>query len=241
MNILTVIVLLLIAVFVLNGYRRGFVRVFASMFFFVLSSVLVYMATPYISQFLKEYTPIYKVVESKCEEAFAGMGDGDKAEDAEKGEVSFLDQKKLIEELELPGILKQQLLNNNNDVGYDLLGVTGFSKYIAGYMANIILNILSFLAALLLVFLILRTTVMTLDIIANLPILHGVNRFLGLILGFAQGILVIWFGLLLLTVFSHTDAGEKLMHMVYESPILSFLYEQNIILKYLLGAVEKIL
>lgn len=242
MNVLTVIVLVLFAAFMFNGYRKGFIKVFTSMFFFLLSAALVYMANPYVSQFLKDHTPVYSFVEERVAEGLeSSFASESEAKPEADGEVSFLEQKKIIEELEIPEILKQQLIQNNHGEEYQLLNVSGFSKYIASYMSNIILNILSFVVTMILVTLILRFTVMTLDVIANLPILSGLNRILGLVLGFGQGLLAVWFGFLVITIFSQTELGRELMQMISKGPVLSFLYDQNIFLKYLLEAMGNFL
>lgn len=247
MNVLTIIILLVFVIFSLNGYRRGFIKVFASMFFFLLASVMVYFTTPYISQFMKDYTPVYEIVESSCKDVFKAEGDEKKEKDAgeddEKKEedTSFLEQKKFIENLEIPEILKQQLINNNNDSSYQGLNISVFSDYIASYMANIILNILTFIVTMIIVTIILWMTIMTLDAITNLPVLSGINRFLGFILGLGQGLLAIWIFFLIVTVFSHVDAGQKLMLMIHQSPILEFLYNENVFLHYLLQCMDKFL
>ena len=67
MNLLTIIILLVLLVFAINGYMRGFARTLTSLLFFVFSGVLVYYSTPYVNDFLKTQTPVYSFVESKCE------------------------------------------------------------------------------------------------------------------------------------------------------------------------------
>ena len=100
-------------------------------------------------------------------------------------------------------------------------------------MASLLLNILVYVITFFLVNLLLRMTVMTLDVITDLPVLHGINQFFGLVLGLLQGVAVIWIGFLVLTVLVHTDFGTKLMAMVNESAVLSMLYNSNIFLRYL--------
>lgn len=231
MNILTIIVLLLIAVFMLNGYRKGFVKVLTSMVFFILVAVLVSYINPYVSHFLKESTPLYKTVEKKCEENLFKNKTG---EDGTKETTSFLDQKKMIEELELPEILKNQLINNNNEEGYKLFDATDFTKYITAYMADIIVNIISYVVTLLLVFVITRVTIMVLNVAASLPGISGANHFLGMVVGLIQGILIVWFAFLIITVIGQTDAGKQLLKMISDSPILNFIYDYNVFLKFLL-------
>ncbi|MDY4515500.1 MAG: CvpA family protein [Lachnospiraceae bacterium] len=223
MNILTIIVLLILLAFALNGWRRGFVRVFTRMFFFLASAALVYFATPYISQFLKDYTPVYETVREGCRE----MLEEDKPID------SRLEQKMFIEEMQLPEILKKQMIQQNNDESYQGMNVTEFSDYLTGYMANLIINLLTFVITLILVNLLLRMTVLTLNNLSKLPVLHSLNQSMGAAFGLLQGLCVVWVAFLLITAFGNTGAGARLMKMIHESPILNTLYNVNIFLEYL--------
>ncbi len=222
MNVLTWIILLILAAFTLSGWSKGFVRVFAGMFFFLASTVLVYYATPYISDFIKENTPIYQAVEENCREMLKG-GEGQ--------ENSGLEQKKFIEGLGLPEALEKQLLGGSDSGSSVDRAVEGVSDYLAEYMAGLILNILTFVVTLAVVNLVLRMTVLTLDNLAKLPVLNSINKAFGMVLGAAQGLLVVWVAFLVITAFGNTDAGRKLLEMIHESPILDFLYNINIFLK----------
>ena len=225
MNVLTWIILLILAAFTLSGWSRGFVRVFAGMFFFLASTVLVYYATPYISDFIKENTPIYQAVEENCREMLKG-GEGQ--------ENSGLEQKKFIEGLGLPEALEKQLLGGSDSGSSVERAVEGVSDYRAEYMAGLILNILTVVVTLAVVNLVLRMTVLTLDNLAKLPVLNSINKAFGMVLGAAQGLLVVWVAFLVITAFGNTDAGRKLLEMIHESPILDFLYNINIFLKIML-------
>lgn len=236
MNVLTIIVLLLLIVLALNGYRKGFIKVFASMSFFILASVLVYFANPYVSQFLKDHTPVYAAIEKQCEEVLQKEGgrlSGDNKEEV-KAKTEKSDQLQLIEELPIPQILKDQLTSTGSQNEFNLLDTSDFTKYIAAYMADAILSILSFVVTVIVVTLILRLSVMTLNIVANLPVLNGANRVLGLALGLVQGILTVWFAFLVITLFSQTDMGKQLLNLINESMILTYIYDNNIFLRFLL-------
>lgn len=229
MNTLTIIVLLVLAVFALNGYRRGFVKTLASMFFFVLAAALVYYAMPYVSNFLKTKTPVYEMVEEKCAELFA--------ESEFVGEIDDLSRKEqqhIIEELPIPEALQEQLKENNNSFIYESLGVETFARYLSAYLSTLVIRMLSYVVTFVLVMVVLRMTVMTLDIITYLPVIKGVNQTLGLGLGAVQGLAVIWLAFLAITAFAHTDFCGKLLIMINESEILEFFYGWNPLLKYLL-------
>ena len=230
MNVLTWIILLILAAFTLSGWSKGFVRVFAGMFFFLASTVLVYYATPYISDFIKENTPIYQAVEENCREMLKG-GEGQ--------ENSGLEQKKFIEGLGLPEALEKQLLGGSDSGSSVDRAVEGVSDYLAEYMAGLILNILTFVVTLAVVNLVLRMTVLTLDNLAKLPVLNSINKAFGMVLGAAQGLLVVWVAFLVITAFGNTGAGRKLLEMIHESPILDFLYNINIFLKIMLRMIAE--
>lgn len=278
MNLLTIIVLLVLLFFILNGFRRGFIKTFVSMVSLIVSIVLVSIATPYVTEFLKTQTPLYSMIEEKCQSAFgvtdkqnkvnkdAQSGDNQKSDipnsgglnsenqnpNSSDGEnqgqngsgqnsgnvLSLLDQAKLIEELQLPEVIRNMLESNNNKTGYEQLAVQSFEEYIPSYMATLILNIISFVATFLLVVSFLWITVMTLDVIANLPIIHGINQVLGLVLGLVQGLVFVWIAFLIITVLSSIDLGRDLMLMIHNSKILSFIYDNNIFLKLLTDAMS---
>lgn len=239
MNLLTIIVLLLIAFYALAGYRKGFVKILMSMIFFILAAALVYMANPYVSGFLKEHTPVYEFIDERCQDVFTLENlKRQVGEEDEKEEVSSLnrvEQMKVIEGLWLPEVLKKQLVENNNAAGYAKLAVENFETYVAGFMANLILNIFSYVVTFLVVVTFLRMTIMTMDVLASIPGIRGINKILGFFLGIFQGVLIVWIVFLVITIFSGTDPGGKLMVMIQESPTLAWLYDENILLQMVSG------
>ena len=228
MNVFTWIVLLVLLLFALRGYRRGFVRTLVSIAFFFLAALLVRFATPYISDVLKESTPLYSYVEAQCEKAF-GI-----EETTDGAEFSRLEQTQWIENLQIPETLKKQLLENNNKAGYERLSVDSFSRYVAGYMASLIMSVVTYVVTLAVVLIMLRLGIAALDILSRIPVFHGFNQVLGLALGFIQGLILVWIVFLIITIIGSTQAGGQLLAMIYESPVLNVLYDANVFLRYLL-------
>ena len=238
-NILLLIVALILLLYGLGGYRKGFVRSLMSMAFLIMAAVLVYFVNPHVSGFLKERTPLYDVVKDGCEDIFTVENLTGKQEEGEN--LSRIEQTKIIDRLMLPEILKNQLTENNNASGYAKLAVSNFEDYLAGFMALLVLNILSYVVTFLLAVVLLKLTVFTLDIIADLPGLKGINRILGFVLGVVQGLCVVWILFLVLTVFGSTSGGSQILFLIGENSILSFLYDNNIFLKLLMGMFGGIL
>ena len=238
MNLLTIIILLVLLVFAINGYMRGFARTLTSLLFFVFSGVLVYYSTPYVNDFLKPQTPVYSFVESKCktlvEDAIMDKLDKETQKFAQQSDVPRKDQNKIIKSLPIPKELQTQLLDNNNSYTYANMAVQTFSEYISTYLADMILNMLTYFISFNLVSIALHAVARALRIMTRLPILRGVNRMCGGALGFVKGICIVWLFFLVVAICSNTEIGSQLLSMIKESPILTFLYESNVFLRYIL-------
>ena len=239
----------------IRGYRRGLIKSLASVISLVASLALVSFVTPYVSQFLQEQTPVYTYVMERCQESFTvtlDEADEKTAEsETEEGDVSLKKgnnndtvgnvagtissqlQKNAIEELPLPSVLKNLLIRNNTEKIYKDLAVNSFNDYVPKFMANLIMNIISFVVTWLIVASFIWLAVMTLDVIANLPIIHGVNQMLGLVLGAGQALVIVWIAFLAITVFASTAIGKQLMEMIEKNVLLNQLYNGNVFMKLL--------
>lgn len=255
MNILTGIVMVIFLLFMIRGYRRGLIKSLASVISLVASLALVSFVTPYVAQFLEEQTSVYTYVMEKCQESFTvrlDEADTKMAEtEAEEENITLKTekndgtventvstagsqiQKNAIEELHLPDILKNLLIRNNTEKVYKELAVNSFNDYVPKFMANLIMNIISFVVTWIIVASFIWLAVMTLDVIANLPIIHGVNQLLGLVLGAGQALMIVWIVFLAVTVLTGTAIGKSLMEMIEKSILLSKIYDGNIFLKLL--------
>lgn len=68
MNILEIIVIVLTVIFAATGYWKGFVRKLASLLSLVISVALVSVCLPYVTDFLKNSTPVYDMIVKQCRE-----------------------------------------------------------------------------------------------------------------------------------------------------------------------------
>lgn len=66
MNLLEIIILAVVLLLAAAGWRKGFVKKLASVVSLVLSIVLVSIFLPYITDFLKDNTPVYDAVVKQC-------------------------------------------------------------------------------------------------------------------------------------------------------------------------------
>lgn len=105
----------------------------------------------------------------------------------------------------------------------------GFGDAVSGYLADQILQALAFLITMLLAGVLMQGIAFSLGIAAKLPVLHGLNKTAGLLLGLAEGVLFVWIFFFAATVFSSTETGGMLMKMIAQSGILSWLYKNNLL------------
>lgn len=296
MNLLEIIIIVLTAGLALMGYRRGFVKKLASMLSLVISIVLVSMFLPYMTDFLKNNTPVYDYIVKQCHQVmeqqvtsaltsgnsgtqadvYRNMGReqikslleqngydssvvdtlsdeqleqykeqyiqqyveqylGGSAEE-QSGQLSRTEQTELIDRLPIPEVLRDMLLDYNNEEGYTSLGVSTFPDYIINFIATVILNVISFIAAVIVVQVFLWVAIAALDILSHIPLIGGLNRLLGLLLGLLQALFFIWIFFLVLSMASATEAGLQLMSMVQSSRLLGYLYDSNLFMQIVIQA-----
>lgn len=221
---------------ILYGHYRGFIRLAVSMVALIAALTIVHVSMPKVTEYLKENTKIQQTLSESMKEA-AGIGLSEETE----GEDAPSIQRTVIENLNLPENIKTALIENNNHEVYELLGVNAFADYIGNYLADMILNSIGFVVLFALVYLLIRLIVRWLDLIARLPILSGMNKIAGALLGGVQGLIFLWILCLVLMACSGTSWGMALIHQVEASKWLSFLYEHNFLNAVVMGIIHGML
>lgn len=138
----------------------------------------------------------------------------------------------LKESTGLYGFLQNSIEGSDMEL-LDALRVLGMENEVSGYLADEILRWAAFLIALLLAGVLIRGIVFSLGIVSHLPILHGLNKTAGLLLGFAEGVVLVWIFFVVITVCASTSVGGQLLKMTAQSSILSWLYRNNLLLNWL--------
>ncbi|MDE6956766.1 MAG: CvpA family protein [Lachnospiraceae bacterium] len=163
-----------------------------------------------------------------------GLSKKDVSEIIKKAEIPREQQIAAIESANMPEVFREALISNNNQEVYDQLEVDTFGEYIGAYLAKIIIDMISFLLTFIIVTILVRVVVFALSIIADLPVLNGLNRIAGAGCGVIIGLIFIWIAFLVITLLYNFEFGKQCMEMIEDSKILNFLYENNIIMKTLM-------
>ena len=143
-------------------------------------------------------------------------------------------QTALIEAMPLPEFLKEALLENNNPVIYQLLHAESLKEYIAGYLANVCINVLSVAAAFVLIYIVVKVVINALHLFSKLPGLNFLNRSCGFLVGGVKGLVCVWLAGIVLTFFQCRGAFAGLFSAMEQTLFAGYFYENNILLQLIL-------
>lgn len=222
---LGIVALIVMLVFAYRGYSHGFVKEAVSLMFVVLSIMVVWAINPYVNKLLREQTPIYEKIEEQCKKSVS--------EQLLQTESS--DDLPLLERLILPESVKKALGKNENIQNYGNMAVETFAEYVAEYLAAIIVNGLSFLLSYVIAAFAIRMMAYGLDGMSHLPVLNGINRAAGAIVGMIKVVIIVWIALLVITMLYNSSVGKECLAMIEKDPLLSVLYKTDLFVQVLLS------
>lgn len=217
-----------LAIMFLIGYRNGMIKVLLSFVATIIAFLLSILLAGPCETFIKESTPVYDNLKKQMTEYVSEYISAE----VDTSDIEL--QKDAIGELKLPSSIKNKLINSNTADEKLSMGVDTFSEYLATSLADIVVEVLAVLVLFVIIKLILRIIISLLNIVSHLPIIHGINKMLGGIVGLAEGVIIIWIICLLLTIVSGTAVGEQIMSEISSNEILNYIYSNNLIMKMLL-------
>ncbi|MGN0244044.1 MAG: CvpA family protein [Lachnospiraceae bacterium] len=208
--------------FLINGLRKGLLRMVLSFGTAAIALIIAMMCYHYVGKTLNQYTSLNQAVEKQIASALKI--------DTEKNVKKRNRQMEQINELKLPDTLVKGLLDNNNEEMYEALNVKTFNGYIAKYLAVIACNSAAFLLTYIIAFVLLKLLMCFVDMIAELPIIHGMNKLGGLLLGGLEAVVVVWLLFLVINIMGSTSWGQTLLGYIEQSKYLSWAYNTNLIM-----------
>lgn len=224
MNWLLIIVLLILAAFGLKGRADGFIKTIFSICSIILALVLATVISPLVSKGLQQNEAVYGHITKTISKTIK----------IDEKTESKTEQIETIDKLSLPKSLINSLKENNNDEMKAALevGKDNLKAYIVNYLACIVINAISFLGTFLLFLVILIIISNVLNIISRLPLINGLNKTAGLLVGVLKGLVVVWLLCIALTTLSGTKGGQTMFEMIEKSRLLSSIYNNNLLLKF---------
>ncbi|KAF5042969.1 Colicin V production protein [anaerobic digester metagenome] len=214
-------VIIWILVFAGIGYHKGFVMEALSFLPMLAAMVAVKFLTPVMGVLLRK-TPFFGSLANSIGKSMQL--------DTVISNAAMQSQTQIIQNMRLPDFLKDALLENNNPVIYNLLDVQGLKEYIAGFLANVCINIVSVVIVFVVVLFLARFLLKALNLVSKLPILNFFNRSCGFLVGGTKGLFWIWLIAMGITFWQCNDKLISFFQVLNQSVIALFLYENNILL-----------
>lgn len=215
---------------ILYGHYRGLLRMAVSLVALIAALALAHVAMPYVTEFVKNRTPVYGWIRQGLEDALLPDENPAKTED----------EQELLANLHLPQALEELLIEQNTPDMYEALGVTIFTEYIGNYLAGLLIKTVGFALLFGLLYLAVQLVMRWLDIMARLPILSGMNQLAGAVLGGIEGLFFLWLLSLPVTVFSQSGWAKAVMAQIEASRWLTLLYHDQVAFKMVLWFVKGI-
>lgn len=228
MNWLLVVVLIILLGNAIIGMKVGFIKTVFSLVSLILALILTIWISPMVKNYMMNNEKFYNGIATKVEKLLP-FGEEEIIEE---------EQPEAIEELSVPKSIKEGLLKNNTVESYKEMAITSFKQYVSRYLTGVIINSLSFITTFIAIQLLLWVIFMALDLISKLPLLNQVNKTAGLLAGLVHGLILVWLFFILMNVFGGTAFGHSVMKLVGENEVLSIIYNNNILLKFITGATK---
>jgi uncharacterized membrane protein required for colicin V production len=248
MNWLFLVIMAILIVNTLIGRKVGMVKMVFSLCSMVVALGLTALIHPLVNNWMMSNGKLYESVANKI--AVVLLKEKDDAVDIdfeEKQESSeqmgqepatTAEEESYIDKLQLPQVLKKSLLENKTVNSYKEMAVNNIKQYICHYLAGVVVKALSFIVTFILAFAIIWVLSFSLNLISKLPVLNQINKTAGACAGLLQGLVMVWIFFLIVTVLGGTLFGRNTLEMIEGNAVLSFIYDHNLLLKFVTGATK---
>ena len=142
-------------------------------------------------------------------------------------------------QIRLPDVLLEYLMDTDQYAD-ELLEKSGIYESVSKRITRMALNAIAFLITFIILTIVFGVIYRMFHIIEKLPVTGEANKGLGAILGFVKGMVIVWIFFAFVSLNAVSEFGQQFIAMVYESPILIFIYENNYVLVLLMKFFEKI-
>ena len=234
----------------LVGLRRGLFKTLFGFIALILSIFVAYYVNPYVTDYVVEntefssaaeekiYNRLQKDMEKKMKQSLEDAGMPGDLEKMSKEETAKLmeeqpdkaTQMEMIRYMKLPQVLKDKIIENNNEGMYSKLNVTGFYRYMSAYLTKIIMNVIGSAGTYLAIQFVLLIICWILGAaVKEVPILTGIDKLGGIILGAVVGLAIIW----IFMAIAFCALRGSYSEMIGDNPILTLLDKNNVFIKLL--------
>lgn len=215
MNVTDILVFCVVAVLVLLGFRRGFMKTLLRFGAVIVSLILATIVSPYVADFMQTsslYNSVFEHTQSVISEP---QSKSERLEDYGTGK------------LDLPRSFTKNMQKNID------LNAQEVTKTVSEKVAQLSVNIVSMLIAFLLIRLVLFLLSLLLGKIRKLPIIGFGDGLLGALFGLLQGLLVVYIALTFVALSAVVSPDNTAVKAVKNSEFTKAMYHNNPALEYI--------
>lgn len=254
---LFIIILALLAFFAYLGWSKGVIRMAVSLVSLIVTFLAAVIVAPAITYSLRTTTTIddkiadsiYATIE-KNENVDKAFADSDMVVEIETEEVDADTHqqnliKKVGEEMNFPTSVMDSISKISPDdikeisEKYATATVKEITlRLFAKKIANIILSAIVYIVVMIIVFVGLRILLVFTGIFSKLPIIKQADRLAGVAIGLVEGIIGVWIFFMIITAMSGNEFAANCLMQIGDNKFLSFLYNNNLIMKVLMGTIK---
>ncbi len=214
-NYIDLIVLVIIALSVFFGFKKGFLKTVTGLVSIILSLILAFTLYPYVESFIKN-TPVYESVYENVEQHIAPPEvESEKISDYGAGELN------------LPRNFLEKMQKDAQQTKKDI--AVSIAEKTANTAVKIVSMLLVFILARILIFFI----VQIFGLLKKLPLIGWSDKILGIIIGFVRGIIVVYLVLAVITVSAQVNSDNFAAKAVKRSEFAKIMYNDNVFLDFI--------
>ena len=235
MNYVLIIVLVILAIGAIVGWKKGFVDMLFGAVSMTIALILAVLIGPKLGVFVQDNTQMADKLSSKVSQTL----------NLEELAIEIPEPDALVENLNLPVVVKEKITSAEfaEKLNLDKMAEDASAKMaevVATFLTKMIIAALCFVIVFVVALILLFLLNKVLDVFAKLPLLKQANQLAGLALGVVQAILVIWLFFAVVTVIGGTEFGQSMFGYINSSKLLSFLYTNNIPMNFITKTVENL-
>lgn len=224
------VLLVVIVIFGIQGFRKGMLRTILSMVSTIAVVIITAWLSPNTGDYIRENTQWEEKIEQKIEKNL--LAELEDIEIPENVQMDFIDK------LPLPEVMKDLLIKNNTVEIYNQFHVGGFVEYLSSYIARGIVNGIAFVIAFIITLCIMRVILFAVNLVTELPLIGTLDSLGGFVIGMVHGIFWIAILFLVVVLISDTKLGGMLMETINNDPMLSWVYDKNALVQIIMKVVS---
>lgn len=254
MNIMLIVVIMILALFALVGWHKGLIKIVMSLAAMLVTIIACVFLTPMISNFVRNHTQVYdklnqsifeliidndsfkQVIDDNItQEDSLNVNDIDLTKINEYGDTVSKYMELVVDKMQFPDSIAQKageiMIPDSILQIADMNSISDIlAAIISARLTSLALNAIVYVIVFVIVFITVRILFIVTKVIEKIPVLKDVNKLMGLLLGIAEGLIVVWLLFALVTACSRFDWAASALADIGGNGLLSFIYDHNLIM-----------